>query len=119
MLFLACSKDDKNEETNNLLEGNWTAFSWTLDGDEQLGGILASSFKMEYTSESTTGGKSKWTVINGNGFVTTINRDYTIKNDGKTLSLEGLEFAITFNGDEVKLSGIVQGQDYIVEATKD
>ena len=115
---LACEKDNKNEDTNQDLQGTWNVTSWTHGGDEQIGGILASSYVIEFDSLSGTGGYSIWTITNFTGFETVIEGDYDVKDDGETLVFEGQDWQLDLNGDDLRIEGTILNESYVLMAER-
>ncbi|HZV70555.1 MAG TPA: hypothetical protein VFG10_13465 [Saprospiraceae bacterium] len=116
--LFGCSKEDHNKRNNELLQGKWIVSSWLYGDDEQMGGILAHSYTMEFTSTSETGGDAKWTIINGTGYVTHLDYPYTVTDDGKKLEFNG-EWDLSVSENSLHVESTVVSSHYELQAERE
>jgi hypothetical protein len=108
---------DLNQETNVLLEGNWDVTSLTEDGVETIG-YEYTSWKMDFSKETPQGGEVEMTIIFTDGTTDQGDADYSIRNEGRQISIDGDEMRIKVDGDELTLTGNMDGTRVELEADR-
>lgn len=125
-IFIAC-KDDKDDlpilTLKDKLVGEWEIKSFTVDGVELKGSIIKSS-KMEFEVYSGNNGDFEWYISFIDGTSENQIGDYTLDEVDKELELEDSEgdrvkLDVELSGDDLELSGILDGERYVLKAERD
>lgn len=124
--FTSCDKDDDKENNSNLrvaIVGEWEITSFTIDGVEVMGTIILAS-KMEFETYSGSNGDFEWGINYGDGSSETQFGDYEVDEEDKEVELQSNDGEIfkleaDVDGDELELSGILDGERVIIKADRD
>ena len=123
--FTSCDKDDDNKETDLrvAIVGDWEVTSFTIDGVEVVGTIVLAS-KMEFEAYSGSNGDFEWVVNYADGTSETASGDYTLDEEDAEVELENndgerIKFDVEIDGDDMELSGILDGERYELKAERD
>lgn len=117
-------KDDKAAPTlKEQLAGEWKFKSFTFDGSESIG-FVVSSAKLELEEYSGSNGDFEWFLAYTDGSSETQAGDYEVDEEDKELELENnegerLKLDIDLDGDDLELSGIVDGERVVIKAERD
>lgn len=116
-------KDDVKPTVKEQLIGEWEIKSFTIDGVEVKGTIVANS-KMEFEAYSGSNGDFEWTIQYGDGSSETESGDYEVDEEDKEIEFENEEgerqkFDFNLDGDELELSGISDGERVVLKAERD
>ena len=105
MLFAAsCAETDPNEETNDMLNGNWEAISFIgSDNIERITGD-ATVNSLVFTKDSIDGGTSSWDIVTPLLQLEGWSGRYSISNSGNRLTFGNKLFAVSFEDDNLHLS---------------
>jgi len=122
----SCKKDKVEAPKPTVREqlvSDWEIKSFTIDGVEVKGSIVNSS-KMEFEAYTGTDGDFKWTINFADGTTETETGDYTVDVEDKEIDLvneagEHLQFDFDLDGDDLELSGTLDGERYILKAERD
>jgi hypothetical protein len=123
----SCKKDDNDKNGNsNLREaivGEWEITSFTLDGVEVMGTIILAS-KMEFEAYSGSNGDFEWRINYGDGSSETQSGDYEVDEEDKEVELqsndgETFKLDLDIDGDELELSGNLDGERIVIKADRD
>lgn len=127
LTLTACEKDKdkpKPEPTvQEKLVGNWEIQSFTLDGVEIKGTIVASS-TLELEAYTGVNGDFEWEINYTDGTSDHTAGDYQVDTDDQEIKFEAnngedLQFEYDLDGDDLELSGTLEGQRYILKAERD
>ena len=119
-----CKDDDKPTPTvKEQLVGEWEIKSFTIDGVEVKGAIVTAS-KMEFEAYSGDNGDFEWSINFADGTSETESGDYEVDENDKEIELENhegkrIKFDFDLDGDDLELSGILDGERYILKAERD
>ena len=125
--FTSCKKDDdKDNNSSNLrtaIVGEWEVTSFTLDGVEVMGTIILAS-KMEFEAYSGANGDFEWSINYGDGSSENQSGDYEVDEEDKKVELqsndgENFKLDIDIDGDDLELSGILDGERIVIKADRD
>jgi len=122
----SCKKDKDEAPAPTLRErlvGDWEIQSFTIDGVEVKGSIVTTS-KMEFEAYTGSNGDFEWFIAYADGSSETQTGDYEVdeadgeiileSNDGDRLKLD-----LDLDGDDLELSGILDGERYVLKAERD
>ncbi|MBN8677601.1 MAG: hypothetical protein J0M29_05205 [Chitinophagales bacterium] len=117
-----CKKDDEPTLKDEMV-GEWKIKSMTFDGSEAMGFVVTSS-KMEFEEYSGTNGDFEWGIFYVDGSSENQEGDYEVDEEDKELELENnegerIKFDIDVDGDDLELSGIVDGERVVIKAERD
>jgi Lipocalin-like domain len=124
--FTSCKKD-KNEDPAPTLQsklvGEWEIKSFTIDGTE-LKGTVVNTSKMEFEAYTGSNGDFEWFIAYTDGSSETQTGDYEVDEADKEITLEAndgnrLKLDFEFDGDDLELSGILDGERYVLKAERD
>ena len=120
--FTSCKKDKKPTLRGEIV-GEWELKSFTVDGVELKGTIVLAS-KMEFEAYTGSNGDFEWRVNYGDGTNETASGDYTLDEEDAEVELENndgerIKFDVEINGDDLELSGILDGERYELKAERD
>ena len=123
--LVSCKKDKHPAPptVRESLVGTWEIKSFTIDGVEVKGTIITSS-KMEFEAYTGSNGDFEWRVNYGDGTNETASGDYTLDEEDAEVELENndgerIKFDVEINGDDLELSGILDGERYELKAERD
>ena len=114
----------KKARTINLLEGDWEASSFTVDGEELIN-VEYSSLKIEFEEYGKTEGDFNLTFVDVNGSTIPFSGEYELNDDVSELDLtfnttnEKVTFDFEVDKDDLKLEGNVGGYFWIIRADRD
>ncbi|MCC7465584.1 MAG: hypothetical protein IT261_04915 [Saprospiraceae bacterium] len=116
-------KDDNDPTLREQLKGDWEVKSFTFDGVESIGFVVNSS-KMEFEAYSGSNGDFEWFISYKDGTSETQAGDYEVDEADKELELENnegerIKLDIDLDGDDLELSGIIDGERVIIHAERD
>lgn len=121
----SCDKcKDKDEPTvKEKLVGEWEIKSFTVDGVEVKGPLVTFS-KMEFEAYTGNNGDFEWTISYVDGTSETQVGDYEVDEEDKEIKLENndgerLKFDFDLDGDDLELSGTLDGERYELKAERD
>ena len=119
-LGTACDDDDVDprEDANNRLQGDWEVTSYTEDGEEQLDFTIA-AFDMEFEKEDPFEGEFDWDVVYTNGAQDPIRGEYEIEDNGTVIEINGIEYDLELDGDDLEMAGRVNAVRIIIQAERD
>ena len=120
--FTSCKKDKKPTLRGEIV-GEWELKSFTVDGVELKGSIVLAS-KMEFEAYSGSNGDFEWVVNYADGTSETASGDYTLDEEDAEVELENndgerIKFDVEIDGDDLELSGILDGERYELKAERD
>ena len=120
--FTSCNKDKKPTLRGEIV-GEWELKSFTVDGVELKGSIVLAS-KMEFEAYSGSNGDFEWVVNYADGTSETASGDYTLDEEDAEVELENndgerIKFDVEIDGDDMELSGILDGERYELKAERD
>lgn len=120
--FTSCKKDKKPTLRGEIV-GEWELKSFTVDGVELKGSIVLAS-KMEFEAYSGSNGDFEWVVNYADGTSETASGDYTLDEEDAEVELENndgkrIKFDVEIKGDDLELSGILDGERYELKAERD
>ncbi|MCB0643906.1 MAG: hypothetical protein KDC44_19800 [Phaeodactylibacter sp.] len=114
----------KKARTIYLLEGDWEASSFTVDGEELIN-VEYSSLKIEFEEYGKTEGDFNLTFVDVNGSTIPFSGEYELNDDVSELDLtfnttnEKVTFDFEVDKDDLKLEGNVGGYFWIIRADRD
>lgn len=122
--FSSCKKDKDDE--NNLREavvGDWEVTSFTIDGVEVMGTVILAS-KMEFEAYSGSNGDFEWSINYGDGSSETQSGDYEVDQEDQEIELQSgdgeiIKLEADIDGDELELSGNLDGERIVIKADRD
>ncbi|MBK8425208.1 MAG: lipocalin family protein [Lewinellaceae bacterium] len=120
--FTSCEKDKKPSLRGDIV-GEWELKSFTVDGVELKGSIVLAS-EMEFEAYSGSNGDFKWSINYIDGSSEIVSGDYTLDEEDAEVELENntgerLKFDVEINGDDLELSGTLEGERYELKAERD
>lgn len=123
--FTSCKKD-KDDDKDNLrgaVVGEWEVTSFTIDGVEVMGTIILAS-KMEFEAYSGSNGDFEWSINYGDGSSETQSGDYEVDEEDQEIELqsgdgETIKLEAEVDGDELELSGNLDGERVVIKADRD
>ncbi len=120
--FTSCKKDKKPTLRGEIV-GEWELKSFTVDGVELKGSIVLAS-EMEFEAYSGSNGDFKWNINYIDGSSEIVSGDYTLDEEDAEVELENntgerLKFDVEINGDDLELSGTLEGERYELKAERD
>jgi hypothetical protein len=118
----ACEKDKKPTVRENLV-GDWEIKSFTIDGVEVKGSVITTS-KMEFEAYTGNNGDFEWYIGFVDGTNETQTGEYEVDETDGEIELESengdrLKFDFELDGDDLELSGTLDGQRYVLKAERD
>ena len=123
--FTSCKKDDKdnNSDLRAAIIGDWEVTSFTLDGVEVMGTVVLAS-KMEFEAYSGSNGDFEWSINYGDGSSELQSGDYEVDQEDKEVELQSndgeiLKLDVDIDGDELELSGNLDGERVVIKADRD
>ncbi len=126
--FTSCKKDDDDDKNGNsnlrqAIVGEWEVTSFTFDGVEVMGTVITYS-KMEFESYTGSNGDFEWNIVYGDGSSENQIGDYEVDEEDNEVELQSANGSIfkleaEVNGDELELSGILDGERVVVKAERD
>ncbi|HNE29120.1 MAG TPA: hypothetical protein PKL15_11620 [Saprospiraceae bacterium] len=121
----SCKKDndDSKPTPTQQIVGEWEIKSFTIDGVEIKGTVVLSS-KMEFEAYTGSNGDFEWTIVYTDGSSEVATGDYEVDEADREVKLENdngetLKFDFDLDGDELELSGILDGERYVLNAERD
>ncbi|MDX1913786.1 MAG: lipocalin family protein [Saprospiraceae bacterium] len=121
----SCDKcKEKIEPTvKERLVGEWEITSFTIDGVEAKGSVILSS-NMEFEAYTGSNGDFEWFIIYTDGSSETQTGDYEVDEEDREIELESndgdrLKLEYELDGDDLELSGILDGERYVLKAERD
>lgn len=122
----SCKKDDDKNDNSNLraaIVGDWEVTSFTIDGVEVMGTVILSS-KMEFETYSGSNGDFEWSIHYGDGSSENQSGDYEVDQEDKEVELQSndgeiLKLDVDIDGDELELSGNLDGERVVIKADRD
>lgn len=116
-------KDKDNPTVKEQLVGEWEIKSFTVDGVEVKGPIITSS-KMEFEEYTGNNGDFEWSISYIDGSSELQTGDYEVDEEDKEIELEDndgdrLKFDFDLDGDDLELSGTIDGERYVLKAERD
>ena len=120
--FTSCKKDKKPTLRGEIV-GEWELKSFTVDGVELKGSIVLAS-KMEFEEYSGSNGDFEWRITYADGTSENASGDYTLDEEDAEVELENsdgerIKFDVEIKGDDLELSGILDGERYELKAERD
>lgn len=122
---LQSCKKDKNDgpALHEQLAGEWEITSFTVDGLEMMDLVLNSS-TLEFEETEGSNGDYAWSFQYTDGSSTNTTGGYEVDEDAKELIFDGdteseMKYELDINGDELELSGIVDGSRYELQLKRD
>lgn len=124
--FTSCKKDKDEAPKPTLRErlvGDWEIKSFTIDGVEMKGSIVTTS-KMEFEAYTGSNGDFEWFIAYADGSSETQIGDYEVDEADEEIELESndgdrLKLDFDLNGDDLELSGTLDGARYVLKAERD
>lgn len=118
----SCEKDKKPTIRENLV-GDWEIKSFTIDGVEVKGSVITAS-KMEFEAYTGSNGDFEWSISFVDGSSENQSGDYEVDEEDKEIDLENeqgehLKFDFDLDGDDLELSGTIDGERYVLKAERD
>lgn len=119
--IIACKKD-KLPTFRESIVGTWTIKSFTIDGVEIKGTVVKSS-KMEFEKYSGSNGDFEWNIFYTDGTADIQTGDYELDEIDKEIKLENeegdrLKFDFELEDNDLELSGILDGERYVLKAKR-
>lgn len=121
----SCKKDKDNDvpTPTQAIVGDWEIKSFTIDGVEIKGTIVLSS-KIEFEAYTGANGDFEWTIVYTDGTSEVATGDYTVDEADREVKLENdngetIKFDYDIDGNDLELSGILDGERYVLEAERD
>jgi hypothetical protein len=120
--FASCKKDKKPTLRGEIV-GEWELKSFTVDGVELKGAFVLAS-KMEFEAYSGSNGDFEWSINFTDGTSETESGDYTLDEEDAEVELENsdgkhIKFDVEIKGDDLELSGTLDGERYELKAERD
>jgi len=117
-----CKEEDKPSAREQLV-GKWIIKSFTIDGVEVIGSIVTSS-KLELEAYSGSKGDFEWSILFSDRTSETQSGDYKIDEAEKEIDFEDKEgehqvFDYGLEGDDLELTGILDGERVVLKADRD
>ncbi len=123
--FTSCDKDDDNKETDLrvAIVGDWEVTSFTIDGVEVVGTVVLAS-KMEFEAYTGSNGDFEWLINYGDGSSENQSGDYEVDQEDKEVELQSsdgeiLKLDVDIDGDDLELSGNLDGERVVIKAERD
>lgn len=124
--FTSCDKDDDDKNNSDLrvaIVGDWEVTSFTIDGVEVIGTVILAS-KMEFEAYSGSNGDFEWSINYGDGSSETQFGDYEVDEEDKEVELQSSDGEIfkleaEVDGDDLELSGNLDGERIVIKADRD
>lgn len=117
----SCKKDkDENPAVETGLNGAWVVNSFTIDGVEAKGLIIAAS-EIEFDADNDTSGNFSWSITYMDNTTDRVTGDYELSDDKIILDSHGdqaLEFDLTVAGDKLEMSGGMDEGYVVVKADR-
>lgn len=115
-------KDDRTTLKDELV-GEWQIESFTIDGVEAKGSVITSS-KLEFEDYSGSNGDFEWFIHYFDGSSELQVGDYEVDETDKEITLEDnegdrIKFDFDLEGNDLELSGIIDGERYVLKAERD
>ena len=127
LTLTACEKDkDKPKPEPTVQEkmvGKWDVKSFTIDGVEIKGSIVTTS-NFDLKAYTGNDGDFAWVINYADGTSDHTNGDYTVDTDDKEIKFdadngEHIQFDFDLDGNDLELSGTLEGERYILKAKRD
>lgn len=120
--FTSCKKDKKPTLRGDIV-GEWEMKSFTVDGVE-LKGVVVLASEMEFEAYTGSNGDFKWSINYIDGSSEIASGDYSIDEEDAEIELEDadgdrLKFDVDLNGDDLELSGTLDGERYELKLERD
>jgi hypothetical protein len=123
--FTSCDKDDDKNTTNlrTAIVGDWEVKSFTLDGVEVMGTVVLAS-KMEFEAYTGSNGDFEWSINYGDGSSENQSGDYEVDEEDKEVELQSndgeiLKLDLDIDGDDLEISGNLDGERVVIKAERD
>lgn len=124
--FTSCKKDKDTDDEPTIHEaivGDWDVSSFTIDGVEIKGTIVQSS-TLELDPYTGDNGDFEWTIVYTDGSSEVATGDYEVDAVDQEIKLESdegdvLKFDFDLDGDDLELSGNLDGERYVLKAERD
>lgn len=117
----SCKKDkDENPAVETGLNGAWVVNSFTIDGVEAKGLIIAAS-ELEFDADNDSSGNFSWSITYMDSTTDRVTGDYELSDDKIILDSHGdqaLEFDLTVAGDILEMSGGMDEGYVVVKADR-
>jgi len=115
-------KDDRTTLKDELV-GEWQIESFTIDGVEAKGSVITSS-KLEFEAYSSSNGDFEWFIHYFDGSSELQVGDYEVDETDQEITLEDnegdrIKFDFDLEGIDLELSGILDGERYLLKAERD
>lgn len=117
--LVSCAEEDisPTEGTNDKLVGAWLISSYTLNGDQVMGGTLAYG-SLTFTKSSASTGSMKFSYrFSGENTIETETDSYQVIEDGAKLRFGTDEMTVLFTSG-LYLAGTVDGDYIAIKAAK-
>lgn len=119
LALTACEDDlDPREEANNRLQGDWDVTSFTRDGVEFIGAGI-SVYEIEFEKSDAFEGEAEENIIYSSGESERFDLDYEIEDDGNAIEYGDNDLDLEVDGDDLTMSGNVDGFRFEIEAERD
>ena len=122
---LVSCKKDKNDEPalRDQIVGEWEITSFTVDGLELMDFALNSSV-LEFGTADGSKGDYQWSFNYIDGTSTNTDGDYEVDEDSEEVIFDGktqseMRYDLDLDGDELEMSGIVDGSRYELKLQRD
>lgn len=121
-LFTSCKKDKDKPSVAKSLVGEWEVEAFLLDGVDYKGNVVTES-ELEFKAEKNGSAEFKWFIAYSDGDSETIRGKYEVDEDDEVIELKPtggirLELEYDLDGNELELTGILDGQDFEMVAEK-
>lgn len=123
--FTSCDscKKDKKPTLRGEIVGEWEVKSFTVDGVE-LKGVVVLASEMEFEAYTGSNGDFKWNINYTDGTSEVASGDYILDEEDAEVELENndgdhLKFDVDLNGDDLELSGTLDGERYELKLERD
>lgn len=122
--LVSCKKDKHDEPTlRELLVGEWEMTSFSIDELEMMDFFLESS-TLEFEAYTGPKGDYEWSFSYTDGTGFDASGDYEVDEAARRLTFDNgtddeVSYDVRINGDELELSGIVDGSHYELKLERD
>lgn len=122
----SCKKDDNKDNHTyfgEAIAGTWELSSFTIDGVETMGAVIFSS-KIKFETHDGFKGDFEWSLNYGKGSGETQTGNYQEDFEDKKVELKSrngdlLKLDVAIDGDDLELSGMLDGERIVVKAGRD